>query len=143
MTTFEDQLRAYSQRAQLCLSAIRDRPRSRRSHTFLYVQLRGYVCGKLMLEPEECDSDSLAELSAASITKVTGFPKGELEAKDLSMNCAGISSVETKKILLLIALQRGLEIKIDPEMTPLLQTVEDLTDLVETALEEREALPSP
>lgn len=51
------------------------------------------------------------------------------------MNCAGISSVETKKILLLIALQRSLGIQIDPNLVPMIRTVDDLADIVKRALE--------
>ena len=52
------------------------------------------------------------------------------------MNCAGISSVETKKILLLIALQRSLGIRIDPDLAPVIQTVDDLADVVKRAMQE-------
>ena len=50
------------------------------------------------------------------------------------MNCAGISSVETKKILLIIALARALGIKLPPSLATEAETVDDLAAAVETAL---------
>lgn len=133
--TFEELLREYSRRAEAYLDTVRTCLPEQRSHTFLYVQLLGYVCSKFMLELGECDSESLSELSAASISKVARIPRGGLAEQDISMNCAGISSVETKKILLLIALQRSLGIQIDPDLVPMIRTVDDLADIVKRALE--------
>lgn len=133
---FEEVLREYSRRAEAYLDTIRTCLPEQRSHTFLYVQLLGYVCSKFMLDPGECDSETISELSAASISKVSRIPRGELAQRDLSMNCAGISSVETKKILLLIALQRSLGIRIDPDLAPVIQTVDDLADVVKRAMQE-------
>lgn len=135
--TFEELLREYSRRAEAYLDTVRTCLPEQRSHTFLYVQLLGYVCSKFMLELGECDSESLSELSAASISKVARIPRGGLAERDISMNCAGISSVETKKILLLIALQRSLGIQIDPDLVPIIRTVDDLADIVKRALEEQ------
>lgn len=135
--TFEELLREYSRRAEAYLDTVRTCLPEQRSHTFLYVQLLGYVCSKFMLELGECDSESLSELSAASISKVARIPRGGLAEQDISMNCAGISSVETKKILLLIALQRSLGIQIDPDLVPMIRTVDDLADIVKRALEEQ------
>ena len=135
--TFEELLREYSRRAEAYLDTVRTCLPEQRSHTFLYVQLLGYVCSKFMLELGECDSESLSELSAASISKVARIPRGGLAERDISMNCAGISSVETKKILLLIALQRSLGIQIDPDLVPMIRTVDDLADIVKRALEEQ------
>lgn len=135
--TFEELLREYSRRAEAYLDTVRTCLPEQRSHTFLYVQLLGYVCSKFMLELGECDSESLSELSAASISKVARIPRGGLAEQDISMNCAGISSVETKKILLLIALQRSLGIQIDPNLVPMIRTVDDLADIVKQALEEQ------
>lgn len=133
--TFEELLQEYSRRADVYLDTIRNCLPEQRSHTFLYIQLQGYVCSKFMLDPGEYDSEFISELSAASISKVSKIPKGELAQKDLSMNCAGISSVETKKILLLIALQRALGIKIDPDLAPTIRTLDDLADVVKMELE--------
>lgn len=136
--TFEELLQEYSRRAETYLEAIRSCPPEQRSHVFLRSQLQGYVCSKFMLEPGECDSEVLAELSAASIAKVVKLPKGQLAKQDLSMNCAGVSSVETKKILLLIALQRALGIQIDPDLAPEIRTMDDLAALVKNAPEQQQ-----
>lgn len=54
--TFEELLREYSRRAEAYLDTVRTCLPEQRSHTFLYVQLLGYVCSKFMLELGECDS---------------------------------------------------------------------------------------
>lgn len=131
---FKELLQEYSQRADSYLRAVLQAEPQQRSRTFLYVQLRGYVCSKFMLEPDECASDSLTALSEASVAKVARIPQGEVAERDLSMNCAGISSVETKKILLIIALSRALGIKLPPSLATEAETVDDLAAAVETAL---------
>ena len=131
---FKELLQEYSQRADSYLRAVLQAEPQQRSRTFLYVQLRGYVCSKCMLEPDECASDSLTALSEASVAKVARIPQGEVAERDLSMNCAGISSVETKKILLIIALARALGIKLPPSLATEAETVDDLAAAVETAL---------
>lgn len=131
--TFEELLQEYDLRAKAHLDAIRACAPEPQNDGFLHDRLLDYVRCKFMLEPEECSSEILAELSAASIAKVTGIPKGDLANQDLSMNCAGVSSVETKKILLLIALQRAFAIRIDPDLAPEIQTIDDLTAMIREA----------
>lgn len=131
---FKELLQDYSRRADSYLRAVLSAEPQQRSRTFLYVQLRGYVCSKFMLEPDECSDDSLTALSEASVAKIARIPQGEVAERDLSMNCAGISSMETKKILLIIALGRALGVKLPPTLATEAETVDDLAAAVETAL---------
>ncbi|MCD8331399.1 MAG: hypothetical protein LUB63_02560 [Oscillospiraceae bacterium] len=133
---FEALLQEYGQRADAYIAAILQCPTEQRKPAFVHTQLLGYVCSKFMLDPEDCHTDSLSELSAMSIARVSKIPKGELAEKDISMNCAGISSVETKKILLLITLQRALHLKLNPDLVPAILTIEDLTAVICDALPE-------
>lgn len=135
---FKELLREYHQRADGYLRAILAAEPRQCSRTFLYVQLRGYVCSRLMLDPDECPGESLTELSEASVAKVARIPQGEVSERDLSMNCAGISSVETKKILLLLALQRALGIRFPAELATEVRTLDDLAAAVERALAARQ-----
>ena len=68
------------------------------------------------------------------MAKIARIPQGEVAERDLSMNCAGISSMETKKILLIIALGRALGVKLPPTLATEAETVDDLAAAVETAL---------
>ena len=56
---------------------------------------------------------------------------------DLSMNCAGASSVETKYALLLITLRKSLDLSIDPVMAATLDTVPLLAREVKRQLDAR------
>ncbi|MBX9034944.1 hypothetical protein [Gordonibacter massiliensis (ex Traore et al. 2017)] len=56
---------------------------------------------------------------------------------DLSMNCAGASSVETKYALLLITLRKSLDLTIEPRMAATLDTVPLLAAEVTRQLAQR------
>ena len=100
------------------------------SRKFLYDNIKGYVCSKFMLDQNECESCDIAKLSELSVAKAAKIPQGAVSEQDLSMNCAGISSVETKKILLLIALQRALDIQLPIDAATDIHSLEELTDAV-------------
>ena len=100
------------------------------SRKFLYDNIKGYVCSKFMLDQNECESCDIAKLSELSVAKAAKIPQGAVSEQDLSMNCAGISSVETKKILLLIALQRALDIQLPSDAATDIHSLEELTDAV-------------
>ena len=126
---FKELQQEYSARADECLKPVKER--SFKDREELYACLKGYVCCKYMLEPGETEADDFEELGQESISRVAKIPKGDVANKDISMSCAGISSVQTKKILLLIALKRTLDINIPPEASVKINSITDLTGEVE------------
>ena len=143
LSQFSQELARYSALADRALAPLTGPGGAAADYPLFSGCIRDYVRCKLMLDPEEAVSDALADLSEISIAKVAGIPKGDVANQDLSMNCAGISSVETKKILLLIALQRALGLSVPPESAPAVKTIEDLSRLLWNARLAKAAQETP
>ena len=124
----KEKFRAYKEDAALEMDIIRemDLTDTDALHDHLYI----YVKRKYMLDDEECESDVLMDLIHASLDKSLKAPKGSAEAIELASGCGGVSSAVTKKILLLMVIQKELSIKFDPESVPNVKTVRDLALLI-------------
>lgn len=108
---------------------------STHDHDVVYGKLREYVMHKYLLDEEDMVDDDLAALSARSIRKIAKTSPTE-ELKDISADCTGTSSASTKKILLIMALCRGLGIKVDAEAFGSVATIQDLADVAIFALKQ-------
>jgi len=93
----------------------------------LYPLIRQYLYFKFMLPEGCCASDDILELAAASVELIAGLKKGGLKFEDRSGSCGAISSSVTKKILLLISLQKALSIQFSKEESPAILTITELT----------------
>lgn len=83
----------------------------------LYPPVRSYLCLKFMLDEAEAEGDNITALAARSIEQIAGLRKDGLVFADHSGTCAAVSSAVTKKILLLIALQKALGIRFPRDRT--------------------------
>ena len=95
-----------------------------------YQLIRKYILIKFFLSDEVCTEDNIIELSELSIQRVLKISKGDLKAADISVHCAGTSSVIDKKVLLLLAIQKELGIKFNPDETSNAETIRQLSDLI-------------
>jgi hypothetical protein len=96
-----------------------------------YICIRSFLLSKFLLDGASAAGiDSIGELSALSIQQALQISGGDLASADISLNCSSTSSVVTKKVLLLMAIQRELGIRFDPAETAEIETV---TQLAETA----------
>ena len=75
------------------------------------------------------DVYNLTELAELSVAKTIRMPKEESRQLDGAHSCEGTTSAMNKKVLLLMALQKGLGIKFLPDTTA------DLTDTRQIAQE--------
>ena len=89
--------------------------------------IRDIVLVKYYLSHE----DALGELS---IAKSLGKSASEVRGLDLEAKCNGTSSVMTKKILLMIFLQRELFVEISSEAASNILTISELADLIYSKL---------
>lgn len=89
--------------------------------------IKRYLCVRFMLNPEEADGEDIVKLAEQSVEQIANLQKNGLKVKEHSGTCASVSSAVTKKILLLISLQKALNIKFAKEETANITTVSQLS----------------
>ena len=95
----------------------------------LHEDLDGFILSKYILLGDVTDVYNLTELAELSVAKTIRMPKEESRQLDGAHSCEGTTSAMNKKVLLLMALQKGLGIKFLPDTTA------DLTDTRQIAQE--------
>lgn len=95
----------------------------------LHEDLYGFILSKYILLGDVTDVYNLTELAELSVAKTIRMPKEESRQLDGAHSCEGTTSAMNKKVLLLMALQKGLGIKFLPDTTA------DLTDTRQIARE--------
>ncbi len=109
------------------------------SKEYLHRSLRDYILCKFMLEEEECTSDNLDEITEISLAKSAGISKELVKDLDIAKTCSGGSSAMTKKVLLLLAIQKDFAVYLPTEGTGNVRTLPDLSELVWDAMSEKES----
>ena len=89
-----------------------------------------YILAKYMLDESEVTSRVLSALAEQSLAKIMKIDKELIGNADKSPTCDGASSVDMKLSLLIVAIQRELEIKLDGIKAAFADTTDDLADLV-------------
>ena len=89
--------------------------------------LRRYVQVRYQLEDEDLVLNSFNSLGLASIARETGADLDAVISEDLNVRCDSASPALTKKILLIIALNRELSLGISPEEAAEITTVSALS----------------
>lgn len=92
----------------------------------LYPPMRSYLFLKFMLDEADAEGDDIVALAARSVEQIAGLKKNGLEFVDHSGTCAAVSSAVTKKILLLISLQKALNIQFPAGTTADINTIPQL-----------------
>lgn len=95
----------------------------------LHEDLYGFILSKYILLGDVTDVYNLTELAELSVAKTIRMTKEESRQLDGAHSCEGTTSAMNKKVLLLMALQKGLGIKFLPDTTA------DLTDTRQIAQE--------
>lgn len=88
----------------------------------LHEDLYGFILSKYILLGDVTDIYDLTELAELSVAKTIRLPKEDSKQLDGAHSCEGTTSAMNKKVLLLMALQKGLNIKFSAQNTA------DLTD---------------
>ena len=88
----------------------------------LHQDLYGFILSKYILLGDITDIYDLTELAELSVAKTIRLPKEDSQQLDGAHSCEGTTSAMNKKVLLLMALQKGLNIKFSAQNTA------DLTD---------------
>lgn len=123
---FKELVRLSNEKAERCLEAVKNDPDD---YAVVRRSLGEFVRCKYLLEESEMTTDDLSELSQISLNKMLNqYHKETL--KDISSVCTGSSSASTKKVLLVMAIQKGLGIRFEPEVFGKMTSLELLTEAV-------------
>ncbi|WP_102374204.1 acyl carrier protein [Raoultibacter massiliensis] len=98
--------------------------------------VRSYIRTRMLLEPKDEMPDSLNVLGQMNLARALGVSIPELSSIDMEAKCGGTSAVMTKKILLIMALNRDLGVSVTPdeaaEITKISELIERLYHLYES-----------
>ena len=92
--------------------------------------VRNYVRDKFLLSPEDGEAEELMALADLSLRKILRLKKEGKLLGDISRGCSGASSLITKKVLLMKAVQEDFGVTMSPEQSAALTTVTQLTDYI-------------
>lgn len=100
----------------------------------LHEHLCAFIRYKFLLEPEDCTTDSFNDWIQVSLAKSMHISKDLVAEFDRAKTCDGATSAMAKRILLLVAIQQGLQITLPAEEAAAVVTLSDLTHLVWTVM---------
>lgn len=89
--------------------------------------VRNYVRDKFLLSLEDGEAEALMDLADLSLRKILRLKKEGKLLGDISRGCSGASSLITKKVLLMKAVQEDFKIILTPAQSAAIQTLEQLT----------------
>lgn len=93
--------------------------------------LRAYILSKYLLSEQELpEGEVFSDIVQASLAKSMKISGELVEQFDRAQSCDGTTSAMAKKILLILALQRELEILLDETACAKITTLSDFTRLV-------------
>lgn len=92
--------------------------------------IRSYVRDKFLLSPEDGEAEALMDLADLSLRKILRLKKEGKLLGDISRGCSGASSLITKKVLLMKAVQEDFKITLTPAQSAAIQTLEQLTEAI-------------
>lgn len=95
----------------------------------LYIRLREYVLCKYLL-PENTREDGIKALARLSLEQAMTLDKRLIRELDQQTPCNHATSEATKKVLLLYALQKDLEIIPEPSVYSAATTLHELADVI-------------
>jgi acyl carrier protein len=101
-------------------------------------RLYSYVLAKYMLDESEAAGTEVASLAKQSLAKIVKIDRELIGHADKSATCDGASSVDMKQALLIVAIQKEFEIKLDGIKAAFADTTDDLADLVWEQLNRRD-----
>jgi hypothetical protein len=96
----------------------------------IYDGIKEIVRIKYFLDADDMITDHFNGLGEISIAKALGVDRSAVVGIDLEAKCNGTSSVMTKKILLIICINRELNIEIDPHTAAEITTISQLATAI-------------
>lgn len=101
------------------------------NYTMVDRYLRAYILSKYLLSEQELpEGEVFSDIVRASLAKSMKISGKLVEQFDRAQSCDGTTSAMAKKILLILAIQRELEILLDETACAKIATLSDFTRLV-------------
>ena len=100
---------------------------------FLQDSLKRY-CGLIFMLPEYEVNENITLMAQTCVARALHIPVSKLPGVDHPGQCGGSTAVLSKRIQLFLGVQKGLGIYIDPKVTPNINMIRDLAQIIETAL---------
>lgn len=101
---------------------------------FVYEHLRKYILAKFLLS-EDCMEDQLQELGELSLARSIKLDPKMIKKFDKAVPCDNVSSASAKKVMLLYAIQKDLNIHPEAELLISQKDVRGLSVLVHSVLQ--------
>ncbi len=98
-------------------------------YEFMFEHLRRFILAKYMLDPN-VEETNISSLAALSLAKVMNLDKDVIRSLDHATPCDQATSESTKRILLLFAVQKALDLSPDPIVLAKVDTIDALTEYV-------------
>lgn len=95
----------------------------------VHLLLRNYIGHKFLLELNECKTDNILELAKIALSKQLAIPYYTIGKRDIA-DCSGATVSMTKKVLLLMKIEKELEIHFTPDETFKNKTIKDLSERI-------------
>ena len=109
----------------------------------VYPLVMGYIRDRFLLTKEMCRSDRLLDLADVSLRYMLALRRMGIDPGEISRSCSGASSVITKKVLLMKAVQEVFDITMTPEEFASLTTVRSLTEFICAQADRQETQRGP
>jgi len=103
-------------------------------YDFLNRELRAYILCKFHLTEAECQTENFEKLAGLSLSKSMNLSPELVKEYDMARSCDGVTSQTAKMLLLFMAIQRDLSIKLPPMETAYAETLEDICIMVWKAM---------
>lgn len=92
----------------------------------VYPLVMGYIRDRFLLTEDMCHSENLLDLADVSLRQLLELKRRNIDAGEIARSCSGASSVISKKVLLMKAVQEEFGVSMTPGEFAQITTVSDL-----------------
>ena len=132
-----EQILSAKARSGRCIEEIKQtRPLTR---DFVRSRIASFVLIRYFMEGEDVSGLSFDQIAERSIAITAGISKEMVHALDTSKDCMGSTSLMAKKVLLFRQIERQLDIELPAMPSAMIETLDDLGDLVYGELKKQES----
>ena len=101
-----------------------------RDYDHIYPLVRGYILDRFLLTEEMCPGEKLLDLADVSLRYMLALKRMGIDPGQISRSCSGASSVISKKVLLMKAVQEVFHVSMTPAEFAEISTVSELAAFI-------------
>ena len=103
---------------------------NQRDYDHVYPLVQGYILDRFLLTKEMCTSEKLLDLADVSLRYMLALKRMGIDPGQISRSCSGASSVISKKVLLMKAVQEVFHVSMTPAEFAEISTVSELAAFI-------------